>query len=178
MRAARATAAACAFGLAAAFAGESDAAAYAVVVGIDDYAEFSDLEGAVNDARDIAGALRRRGADVVMLTDAAATRSAIVRAMRDQLAKAKAGDVVVFTYAGHGVQLAEALVGDEADGRDESFALHGFAPTGPGAAERLRDNDIAMLLKSAAPGVSVLFVADSCHSGTMTRDPIAGGDLG
>lgn len=154
------------------------AATYAVVVGIDDYANFSDLDGAVNDARDISRALKRRGADVTTLTDERATRSAVVGAVRSQLAKTSAGDVFVFTYAGHGVQLPEALVGDEADGRDESFVLYGFAQSGPGAAERLRDNDIAMLLRGAPEGVSVLFVADSCHSGTMTRAPIAGGDLG
>lgn len=154
------------------------AAAYGVVIGIDDYAHFSDLEGAVNDAEDIAAALRSRDADVIVLTDAQANRSAVVGAMRQQLAKTVAGDVVIFTYAGHGVQLAEALVGDEIDGRDESFALHGFNTTGPGAGERLRDNDIAMILQEAPAGVSILFVADSCHSGTMTRAPVPGVDLG
>ena len=166
-------------GLAAGLAGaEARAATYAVVVGIDDYANFNDLDGAVNDAEDIAAALERRGADVELITDARATRSAIVGALRAQIAKARAGDAVVFTYAGHGLQLDEALVGDEADGRDENFVLHGFAESGPGAAERLRDNDISMLFGTAPPGVSVLFVADSCHSGTMTRGPTPGGALG
>ncbi|MEM7544014.1 MAG: caspase family protein [Pseudomonadota bacterium] len=161
------------------WASEADAkAAYGVVIGIDDYLNVTDLEGAVNDANDIAGALRRRDADVIVLTDEDATRSNVVGAMRAQLAKAVAGDVVIFTYAGHGVQLAEALIGDEADGQDESFALHGFANAGPGAAERLRDNDIAMILQEAPDGVSILFVADSCHSGTMTRAPVPGVDLG
>ncbi len=154
------------------------AAAYGVVIGIDDYANFSDLEGAVNDAEDIASALRGRDAHVIVLRDHEATRSAVVGALRSQLAKAVAGDVVIFSFAGHGVQLEEALVGDEIDGRDESFALHGFAATGPGAGERLRDNDIAMILLEAPPGVSILFVADSCHSGTMTRAPVAGVELG
>ena len=154
------------------------AAAYGVVIGIDDYANFSDLEGAVNDAEDIASALRKRDAHVIVLKNAEATRSAVVGAMRSQLAKAVSGDVVIFSYAGHGVQLEEALVGDEIDGRDESFALHGFATIGPGAGERLRDNDIAMILQEAPVGVSILFVADSCHSGTMTRAPVGGVDMG
>lgn len=161
-----------------AWAGGAAARTYGVVVGIDDYVVINDLDGAVNDARDIARALESRGADVMLITDAAATRSAIVEALRTQIAKARSGDAVVFTYAGHGVQIDEALIGDEADGRDENFALHAFAPSGPGAAERLRDNDIALLLSAAAPGVSVLFVADSCHSGTMTRAPVPGGALG
>ncbi len=38
----------------------------------------------------------------------------------------------------------------------------------PGNGERLRDDDIAVML-AAAGGRRVLFLADSCHSGTMTR---------
>ena len=154
------------------------AATYAVVVGIDDYAHFSDLEGAVNDARDIAGVLQERGGDVVLITDEAATRSNIVSAFRAQAAKARAGDVVILTYAGHGVQMPEAMIGDETDGMDENFVLHGFDESGPGLAERLRDNDLASLFLEVPDGVSVLFVADSCHSGTMTRLPFEGGKLG
>lgn len=163
---------------AAALAGPAAADVFGVVVGIDDYAHQSDLEGAVNDALDIAGALERRGADVIVLTDRAATRSAVVGAVRQQFAKAQAGDVVVFTYAGHGVQFEEALAGDEEDGKDETFVFAEFESNGDNAAERLRDNEVAMLMRDAPDGVSVLFVADSCHSGTMTRAPVLDAPFG
>ncbi|MEM9043269.1 MAG: caspase family protein [Pseudomonadota bacterium] len=154
------------------------AATYAVVIGIDDYAHFSDLEGAVNDAEDIASVIRGRGGDVMLITDQQATRSNIVNAFRTQAAKASDGDVLILTYAGHGVQLPESLIGDEVDGMDENFVLHGFAEAGPGVGERLRDNDLASLFMEVPDGVTVLFVADSCHSGTMTRLPFEGAELG
>jgi hypothetical protein len=154
------------------------AATYAVVVGIDDYEAFSDLEGAVNDAEDLTSVLRSRGADVEVLLNDAATRIQLIRAFRGQLAKAVSGDVVILTFAGHGIQFTEARAGDEADGKDESFALHGFALSGAGVAEQLRDNDLAQLFAEAPQGVSIFFVADSCHSGTMTRGGIGEGMLG
>ena len=46
--------------------------------------------------------------------------------------------------------------------------LAGFDITAPGNGERLRDDDVAAML-SAAGDRSVLVLADSCHSGTMTR---------
>lgn len=158
----------------------ADAAVHAVVIGIDDYADpsVSDLEGAVNDAEDLAGALSRRGAEVTKLLDGDATRSAVVSAVRRAIAASRPGDVVVITYAGHGTQQPEALPGDESDGRDELFLLHGFSPTGQGRAERLRDNDISALMAEAPPGVPVLLIADSCHSGTMTRRPVRPAAMG
>lgn len=164
--------------VAASISAPAHAAIFATVVGIDDYAYQSDLDGAVNDARDLSAALRQRGADVQLLLDREATRSAIVRSIRSQMSKARRGDVVVFTFAGHGIQVPEALAGDERDGKDENFVFYAFERTGEGAGERLRDNDIAMLLREAPQGVSVLFVADSCHSGTMTRAPAPGTQLG
>lgn len=149
-----------------------------VVVGIDDYAYISDLQGAGNDARDLARALRGRGAEVTLLLDRQATRDAVVGALRDALGRAQPGDVVVFTFAGHGIQQDEALPGDEVDGKDESFAMAGFDDEGALAAERIRDNDVAALLAEAPEGVAVVVVADSCHSGTMTRAPRPGARLG
>lgn len=164
--------------LAAFVSSPASAAIYATVVGIDDYAYQSDLDGAVNDALDLSEALKERGANVQVLLDRDATRSAIVRSIRSQMLKAKRGDLVVFTFAGHGIQVAESLAGDERDGKDENLVFYAFETSGPGAGERLRDNDIALLLQEAPEGVSVLFVADSCHSGTMTRAPVEGISIG
>lgn len=142
---------------------------YALVVGIDRYEHITPLHGAVNDARDIAAALRESGAsEVHLLVDGDATRSAVLGTLEALIDKAESGDHLFFTYAGHGGQEKEARPGSEADGLDETFMLAGFDPDGPGAAERIRDDDIAVLLQKARH-LSVIFVADSCHSGTMTR---------
>ncbi|MEL6532265.1 MAG: caspase family protein [Pseudomonadota bacterium] len=148
---------------------------HGLVIGIDDYAFVSDLHGAVNDARDIADALEGLGGDVTMLLDGEATRAAILSAWEAILTRAAPGDTLVISYAGHGSHEPEHSVGSEADGRDENFLLAGFAPRGASAAERIRDDEIAELLRRSA-GLEVIFVADACHAGTVTRniDPVLG----
>ena len=123
----------------------------------------------MNDARDIAETLQAAGVeDLETLYDAAATREAILTAWQGLIERSAADDVLVLSYAGHGAQEEEWVKGSEADGFDEVFLLAGFDVTAPGNAERLRDDDLAAMLRAAGDR-SVLVLADSCHSGTMTR---------
>lgn len=141
----------------------------ALVVGVDAYQHVSPLKGAVNDARDIAETLTAAGVtDLTTLYDADASRQAILSSWQDLISRADADDVLVLSYAGHGAQEPEWVKGSEEDGMDEVFLLAGFDIAAPGNGERLRDDDIAAMLR-AAGGRSVLVLADSCHSGTMTR---------
>ncbi len=151
---------------------------YGLVIGVDDYLYVPSLAGAVNDARDIAEALRKRDAEVTLLLDRDATRARIEQEFDAILGRVQSGDTIVITYAGHGVQMPEALAGDEPDGMDETFILHGFNVKGEGLSERIRDNDISAMLSRVPSDVGVLMVADSCHSGTMTRSVDPRGDLG
>ena len=53
---------------------------------------------------------------------------------------------------------------------DEIFVLTGFARSGPGTAERIIDNEINAWLQALdKKGVQVVFVADTCHGGGLTR---------
>lgn len=140
---------------------------HGLVIGIDEYIH-APLHGAVNDARDVAGALETLGADVTLLLDGEATRDGIFAAWDAVIAKAAPGDLIVFSYAGHGGQEPEAVPGSEEDGKDETFLLGGFTPEAPGNAQRIRDDEINAMLRRAS-AQTVLFIADSCHSGTMTR---------
>ncbi|MBN8993697.1 MAG: caspase family protein [Rhizobiales bacterium] len=146
---------------------------YGLVVGIDDYrGTVNDLKGAVNDARDIAAALRDAGAtDVRLLTDGAATKAAIHDAWLALVKEAVPGDTIVFSYAGHGGQEPEPAGRDgEADHLNENFILANYEPSGPNSLERIVDDEMNEWLKVADDkGIEVVFVADSCHSGTMTR---------
>ena len=151
---------------------------YGLVIGIDDYAYVPNLAGAVNDARDIANAIESRGGEVTVLLNRHASRERIMREFDMIASRLKSGDSLVISYAGHGVQLPEALAGDETDGMDETFILYGFEMNGPGFNERIRDNDIAEMLSRIPQDVGVLVVADSCHSGTMTRAVDPRGSLG
>ncbi len=146
---------------------------YGLVIGINDYNdEVGDLEGAVNDANLIAAALHEIGArDVTVLRDREATKTAIEATWFRLLATAQAGDTIVFTYAGHGAQEPErpGRKGEE-DGKNENFILAGYAPEGPATRERIVDDEINTWLQAAdRKGIEVVFVADSCHSGTMFR---------
>lgn len=152
---------------------------YGLVVGINDYiGETNDLDGAVDDAKDIAASLDKAGAkEVVRLLDGDATKAAIEAAWRRLVTTAKSGDTVVFSYAGHGGQEPEPPGRrDEPDGMNENFMLGGYEPDGAGTKERIVDDEVFGWLEEAdAKGVKVIFVADACHSGSMNRGARAEG---
>jgi len=157
----------------------SDGVVRALAIGIDRYKHpdvMPTLEGAVADATDIAAAVRKSGsADVTLLLDAQVTRAAVTRSMQDLIARTRFGDLVVVSFAGHGTQDIEQVAGSEPDGLDEYFVLHGFGPDGGG--ERIVDDQMFDWLKSLSDkGAGVIFLADSCHGGGMTKasDPRAG----
>ncbi len=156
----------------------AQAEVFGLVVGIDDYRndEMPDLGGAVNDANDIYKALQSINVKhITRLLDAQATRRSILEAWGDIIARAQPNDTVVFSYAGHGAQTRERIAGSEDDGRDEMFQLHGYS-RGAGNGDRIMDDELNALFRDAGH-LRIIFVADSCHSGTMTRgfDPRAGG---
>ncbi|MEI2780125.1 MAG: caspase family protein [Candidatus Competibacter sp.] len=153
------------------------AATLGLVVGIDQYRYKPPLKGAVNDARDIRAALIAAGVqdtDIVLLLDEQATREAIREGWNRQVAKAKPGDTLIFTYAGHGGQEPEQVRGSEADGKDEALLLGGFRETRPGNGQRIVDDELDQWFRAASP-LNIIFVADACYSGTLTRsiDPRA-----
>lgn len=142
---------------------------YGVVIGIDTYKNYGTLDGAVNDAKILAGSLKGIGAkQVKLLLDDKATRDEIKKAWDEVSGQAKTGDTVFFTYAGHGAQQPERVKGTEADGQDEFYVLANFNESGPDTYERLVDDDLQEWF-SKRPDLNIILVSDSCHSGTMTR---------
>jgi hypothetical protein len=160
-------------------AGTSLAEVRALVIGIDAYQHGSPLKGAVSDARDVAQALRQLGVtDLTMRLNEEVTRDRLVQDWQELLARSQSGDTLVLTYAGHGAQEPERVEGNEQDGKDEVLLLAGFEQKGPGTRERLVDDELYQWFREANErGLELLFVADACHSGTLTRsvDPRAGG---
>ena len=136
--------------------GTTPAAAQTVrglVIGIDAYDELRDLAGAVNDARDVAGALAGAGIDdLVVLEDAAATRARVTAEWRALVARSAPGDTLVLTYAGHGGQEPARVAGSERDGLDESLLLGGFRSSGPGTRERILDDELNQWFAEAGSG--------------------------
>lgn len=145
----------------------------ALLVGINDYAPAGaggpDLRGCVNDVRDMANTLSALGVvpatpgTMQILTDARATRAAIMNGLRWLIAGAARGDVLIFHYSGHGSQVVD-VSGDEPDGRDETICPHDFATAG-----MILDDDFRTLFAALPAGVNLDIILDSCHSGTATR---------
>jgi hypothetical protein len=94
-------------------------------------------------------------------------RAATGRRMRDEIGalpgRARAGDLVVVQYSGHG-SLVPDRDGDEPDGLDECLCPWDVASQGP-----LVDDELAAIYKDRPRGVRLLMVSDSCHSGTVAR---------
>jgi len=145
----------------------------ALVIGIDAYQYVPQLRGAVADARDLEGALRQAGVkDLTALIDAAADRESIMRTLDGLVARSQAGDLVVLTIAGHGVQEPEHVKGSQPDGMDDVFVLAGFNPsTAAGMRQRIIGTEFNHIIKQfEAHGARVMFVADACHGGGLARE--------
>ena len=149
---------------------------WAVLVGVNDYLNFAtdepggDLLGAENDARAmrdvLAGRYRFAPDNMLMLLSLDATREAIEGALTEWLpARVRAGDMVVFFFAGHG-SLSIDDDGDEADGLDETICPTDVLKTS--AVNDIRDDELRRWLEDL-PSDDVIVILDSCHSGTATR---------
>lgn len=136
----------------------------ALCIGIDQYPNPEDrLGGCVNDANSWAREFQRRGFRVESLTDAAATRSAILDAIESKVSRSRSGDVIAIQMSCHGTQLTD-YSRDESDGRDEAVVPYDHRTRG-----YLIDDDIGEICNQIPHGVSVSFFLDLCHSGTATR---------
>ena len=162
--------------------GTAQAKDWGLVVGIDDYRHFksaaetksghTDLEGAVNDARAIARALRSVGVDLPdhrFLLDDRATLGGFRTAWEEITTKASPGDTLIISYAGHGGQEKEIAppFDEEKDGKDETLMFHDFDPKRPNLG-RLNDDQLQEML-AAAGEFNIIWVMDSCHSAGLER---------
>lgn len=77
---------------------------YAVVVGIDSYAQINGLRLAEADAKAVAHLLQSGGAEVVLLTGAEASHTAVVNELRRVLGLAGPQDQALFFFSGHGYE--------------------------------------------------------------------------
>jgi hypothetical protein len=153
---------------------------HATVVGINKYSgqgpqgKVPDLEGCINDANDIARQLVRLdpNARVLGVRNEPVTRAAIFSAWQSMLSAARPRDTLLFTYSGHGGRVTETCPGNENDGFDETLILTDFDVRHTAdKVEHIIDDELAVLWAAAAEkGVRVVFVADSCYSGTVFRN--------
>ena len=152
----------------------------ALIIGIDKYSaqNVPDLAGAVADARDLARTLKKQKIkDITLIIDKAATRTTIIKALKELAARARPQDLVIITYAGHGAQETELVAGAEADGLDEFLVLANFDTSGTATSERLLDDELfALVAQIAKSGARIILLADACYGGGITKslDPRGG----
>lgn len=142
---------------------------YAMVIGIDQYVSGDNLKGAVNDAREINKALRQTGVrNIRVLLNGSASKAAIYNRWKEMVRSSLPGDTLIVTYAGHGGQVPD-LNGDEPDRKDEAFLLSNFQEARITAKDNMIIDDEWHRWFAAAEGRQVIFVVDSCNSGTISR---------
>ena len=172
---------------------------HALIVGIDRYrhsdahqpgAVFSDLRGAVGDALRFKQALADLyGVDVdvpangacdsssnatTTLTDDCATRARMLEALEQRITALRAGDTLLFYFAGHGSRYRD----DEARSQDTGYngtILPADARNPDGSPGDIFDVELKALKdRATAKGLYFVSVFDSCNSATATRAGAAG----
>lgn len=121
------------------------------------------LKGCENDAlamEKIAAINGFKTRDLLLGSDA--TYARVTTKIRSAAAELEAGDIFLFTFAGHGFQESD-ISQDEDDFLDETLLLFDV--------ELFDDVLRKDLWPRFKPGVRVLMIADSCHSGTVFLIP-------
>ena len=152
-------------------------AMYALLVGIDNYPPaVNPLAGCINDIRRFEQLLHERGNgdevcfEQLVLTDAGATRQAMIDGFRTHLGQAGPSDVALFYYSGHGSQQPSPpeYWHLEPDHLDETLVCYDSRL--PGKWD-LADKELAQLVAEVAEnGPHVVVILDCCHSGSGTRE--------
>src|SRR5512133_3131346 len=150
----------------------------ALCVGINQYQNFpgANLNGCVNDARDMAALLKDllgfEDSDIIQLTDQAATKANIMRELRRMVEGALAGryNHLVFTFAGHGTQVPDLNL-DELDRADEAFCPHDLAKSGPqwDRDHLIVDDELHDLFVQLHPTVILASLLGTSHRGGGRR---------
>lgn len=134
---------------------------YAVIISVADYKNFTpddgDLKYAVNDAVSFADFLKsKKGGSVpevniVLLTDAQASKADIIAKSKALFAKAKKNDRVIFFFSGHGSRGC-FMPYDAGDIGNNLIYFH----------------EIKSIFRCAKCNTKLLF-ADACHAGSMKK---------
>ena len=154
-------------------ASEHQPTKYAVCVGINKYKEISGLSGCVNDSQYMANSLIERGgwnsADVTLLNDSKATKSAIRSAISNVAAKAAAGDTFVYQHSSHGGQFNDTTGEIITDESGKAVFLCVYDEDYDDNKTAYNDYEMAADLAAFPAGVKVVVIVDACHSGGLFK---------
>jgi hypothetical protein len=160
---------------------------------------ISALRGCVNDATLMRATLQSKfgfqPADNMLLTDEAATRDGIINSLKKYQALASKGDIFVFHYSGHGTLFPDGRSEDQDETNmtylevmnDETGKMEVWYPrakydsaivpfdarsttSGKPWRNLILDDELAAIFAGfTQKGAQVVFISDSCHSGTVGR---------
>ncbi|MUG91483.1 caspase [Scytonema sp. UIC 10036] len=152
---------------------------YALLVGIDKYPDPNHhLQGCVNDITAIEEYLNERfdkkeyQLHLRSLKDEQATRKGVIDGWRNHLGQAKADDIVLFYYSGHGAQelAPKEFWHLEPDHLDETLVCYDSRSEN---GWDLADKELALLIAQVAENnPHITIIMDCCHSGSSTKDPM------
>ena len=129
-----------------------------------DPAHYDGWDGALNacefDAADMRTIAEAAGYQARTLLNEEATADAVLAALGEAAGELEAGDQLLVTYSGHGGQVPDRNGEDEVDRTDETWVTFD---------RQLVDDELYDAWARFAPGVRILVISDSCHSGTVTR---------
>ncbi|WP_137992158.1 caspase family protein [Streptomyces vilmorinianum] len=116
-----------------------------------------------NDAHDMARLARAKGfSDTVLLTPDC-TVDNVTAALRQAAGKLEPGDILLFTYSGHGGQVPDVTgPDDEPDELDETLVLYD---------RQFLDDELYQEFRGFADGVRIFALLDCCHSGSGIELP-------
>ncbi len=126
------------------------------------------LAGCEFDAEAYAEIAASQNFKVTMLLTKEATVSNVEKAIKDAAATLVAGDTFFISFAGHGGQIPDTS-GDEALNSDNPFVVDSLDETWCLHDRHFIDDEKRVLFLDFKPGVRILEVNDSCHSGGMDR---------
>jgi len=156
----------------------------ALLIGINYIGSKNQLEGCINDAKNIKKVLVDkfgfREHEIQLLTEdhgLMPTKKNIVASIKSLYEDAGPNSLRVFHYSGHGTQVHDET-GTEPDGKNEAICPVDCMDE-PWPARLIVDDDLHKLLYDGCPdGVSAFCFFDCCHSGTVmdlgsSDDPVA-----
>ena len=118
------------------------------------------LESCEYDAEELCEMARQQGFDAKLLRSKDATTENVRNEIRRAAKTLKSGDIFFLTYAGHGGQVPDRSRDEKDDRLDETWCLHD---------RQFLDDEQFALYSEFEPGVRILIMSDSCHSGTVCR---------
>jgi hypothetical protein len=153
---------------------------HALIIAIGDYPRSTGW-GSISSANDvdlIKQALLNQEfeeSNIITIIDGEATKKSILEAFNKIKLSLKKGDILVVHYSGHGQQIFDDN-GDEVDGKDEAIipydAMVSYSYNYKGE-NHIRDDELSNIItdlrNTLGKDGQLLFLLDSCHSGSSAR---------